>query len=154
PFEAVCELLWTGMLPETPPLWPPAELPPRLASLPPGEPPLTALQVAVPALAARDPGRFSFHDEEARARSLGARRAASVALATGKTARPARPGLASLLLSALGGSDRPQAVSAVDAALVMMADHELNASTFAARVAASAGADLYACVAAALATLS
>jgi citrate synthase len=43
---------------------------------------------------------------------------------------------------------------ALDAALVLMADHELNASTFAARIAASAGADLYACVSAALATLS
>jgi citrate synthase len=37
---------------------------------------------------------------------------------------------------------------------VVSADHELNASTFAARVAASAGADLYACVGAALATVS
>jgi citrate synthase len=155
PFEAVSELLWTGRLPQAPPQWPPAELPPRLSSLlPAGEPPLTALQVAVPALAARDPGRFTFHDEEARARSLVTQLAACVALATGKTARPARPGVAQLLLLALGGSDRPQAVSAVDAALVLMADHELNASTFAARVAASAGADLYACVAAALATLS
>jgi citrate synthase len=43
---------------------------------------------------------------------------------------------------------------ALDAALVLVADHELNASTFAARIAASAGADLYACVTAAIATLS
>ena len=39
-------------------------------------------------------------------------------------------------------------------ALVLAADHELNASTFAARVAAGAGADLFACLTAALATLS
>ena len=45
-------------------------------------------------------------------------------------------------------------VAAVDEALVLSADHELNASSFTARVAASAGADLYACVAAALATMS
>ncbi|MEZ4318293.1 MAG: citrate synthase [Myxococcota bacterium] len=40
------------------------------------------------------------------------------------------------------------------AAQVLTADHELNASTFTARVVASTGADLYACVAAALAALS
>jgi citrate synthase len=38
--------------------------------------------------------------------------------------------------------------------LVLCAEHELNASAFAARVAASAGADLYACLSAALSTLS
>lgn len=42
----------------------------------------------------------------------------------------------------------------LDRILVLLADHELNASSFAARVAASTDADLYACVAAALATLS
>ena len=40
------------------------------------------------------------------------------------------------------------------AALALTADHGLNASTFAARVTASTGADLYACVAAGLAALS
>jgi citrate synthase len=40
------------------------------------------------------------------------------------------------------------------AALVLCADHELNASTFATRVAASTGASLYAAVSAGLATLS
>ncbi|MBZ9675625.1 citrate synthase [Mesorhizobium sp. ES1-1] len=39
-------------------------------------------------------------------------------------------------------------------ALVLLADHELNASTFAARVAASTGASLAACLLAGLATLS
>jgi len=42
----------------------------------------------------------------------------------------------------------------LDRALVLCADHELNASTFAARVAASTGSDLYACLGAALHTLS
>ncbi|WP_373692160.1 citrate/2-methylcitrate synthase [Corallococcus sp. AS-1-6] len=39
-------------------------------------------------------------------------------------------------------------------ALVLYADHELNVSTFTARVTASSGADLYACISAALAALS
>jgi citrate synthase len=43
---------------------------------------------------------------------------------------------------------------AINRMLVLAADHELNASTFAARVAASTRADVYACVSAALATLS
>ncbi len=42
----------------------------------------------------------------------------------------------------------------VRAALVLLADHELNASTFAARVVASTGASLTACVSAGLAALS
>ncbi len=42
----------------------------------------------------------------------------------------------------------------VRAALVLLADHELNASTFAARVVASTGASLTACVTAGLAALS
>jgi citrate synthase len=42
----------------------------------------------------------------------------------------------------------------VNRALVLGADHELNASTFTARVAASTGADVHACITAALATLS
>jgi len=49
---------------------------------------------------------------------------------------------------------RPAASDPIRRALVLMADHELNASTFAARVAASTGASLSACLLAGLATLS
>jgi citrate synthase len=42
----------------------------------------------------------------------------------------------------------------VNAGFILCADHELNASTFAARVAASTGADLHACLLAALAAFS
>lgn len=45
-------------------------------------------------------------------------------------------------------------MAAIEAALVLCADHELNASTFAARVAASTGASLLACVGVALGTFS
>ena len=58
-----------------------------------------------------------------------------------------------LLASAVRGvgqAPRPD----LDVALVLVADHGLNASTFAARVAASTGADLYACVVAGLAAFS
>jgi citrate synthase len=54
----------------------------------------------------------------------------------------------------LGPKAGPTEQRLVDAALVLSADHELNASTFTARIAAGTGADLAACFVAALATLS
>lgn len=49
---------------------------------------------------------------------------------------------------------RPAAADVIRRALVLLADHELNASTFATRVAASTGASLPACLLAGLCTLS
>jgi citrate synthase len=49
------------------------------------------------------------------------------------------------------GCDQPEAI---DAAMCLCADHELNASTFAARVAASTGAEAAVCICAALSALS
>ncbi|MCR6672499.1 citrate synthase [Devosia ginsengisoli] len=49
---------------------------------------------------------------------------------------------------------RPDAGDAIRRALVLLADHELNASTFAARVAVSTGASLWAGTLAALSTLT
>ena len=49
---------------------------------------------------------------------------------------------------------KPQAQDILRRTLVLLADHELNASTFAARVAASTGASLSACLLAGLATLT
>ncbi len=63
------------------------------------------------------------------------------------------PTVAGVLARALGRASS-EATRALDSALVLVADHELNASTFAARVAALTGADLFACIGAALATLS
>jgi citrate synthase len=60
--------------------------------------------------------------------------------------------VAGIVARALGKDDDDVAV--LDMALVLLADHELNASSFTARIAASIEADPYACVAAALATLS
>lgn len=54
--------------------------------------------------------------------------------------------------SLTGRDPKPDQLAVVNAALVLIADHELNASTFAARVAASAGAPWVDCLTAALAT--
>jgi citrate synthase len=63
--------------------------------------------------------------------------------------------LASRLATRLAdGADRPIPTAAVNAALVLMADHELAASTLAVRVAASVRADPYDAFSAGLATLA
>ncbi|MBN2331676.1 MAG: citrate synthase [Deltaproteobacteria bacterium] len=48
---------------------------------------------------------------------------------------------------------KPEMVRALDAALILHADHELNASTFAARITAATMADLYSSVTSAIGTL-
>ncbi len=59
-------------------------------------------------------------------------------------------GIAAYILRAFGiDAGRPQ-VRALDAALVLLADHEFSPATFAARIAASSGVDLHSCVGAAL----
>ena len=162
-FAAAAELLWTGVLPDAPPRWPddPFELPARElgALVPRGSPPLAALALALPALAVADPLRFDSAKEAvlARARRLLAPLAASFALALDprrvRAALAAREPVRALAL-ALGAPTSRRALGLLDQALVLCADHELNASAFAARVAASTGADLYACLSAAVAAFS
>ena len=167
PFEAVAELLWTGALPPGRPRWIaegkalPAK---RISAMLGAEAtPLAAITLAVAALSARDLGRYGapLATELARARALVLRMAASACLghaperSAKATATHSRAmGVASTLAFALGGREGREAGRAIDRALVLCADHELNVSTFAARIAASAGADLYACTSAALAALS
>ena len=62
--------------------------------------------------------------------------------------------LAEAITAGLGHQKSVAVLAAVNAALIASADHELNASTFAARVAASTGADLYSCILAGLAAFS
>jgi len=161
PFVAVAELLWTGALPARTPSWPHAEAPIRaLATLVPiGSPPLTAPSIALPVLAAADPARFDPSREAvlARARRLIPRLAASFALSLDP--RRLAPALATdepvrALAIALDAATTKRALALLNRTLVLLADHELNASTFAARVAASTGADLYSCLQAAIAACS
>jgi citrate synthase len=163
PFEAVAELLWSGELPSRPVRWPgdgpllPARELARL--LPAGSSPLTALAVTLPVLAAADPLRFDTEPASvmARARRLIPRLAACYALvldpariaAACDTGDPVRA-----LALALGAAPTGKAIELLRCTLILCADHELNTSTFAARVAASTGADLYACLAAAVAAFS
>ncbi|MPW20788.1 citrate synthase [Paraburkholderia sp. CNPSo 3157] len=72
--------------------------------------------------------------------------------AAATSARKRGGGLSATLLAVLGGTVSPQHIAALDAALVLCADHELAQATFVARIAASAGADVGECVAAAILT--
>ena len=121
--------------------------------------PIDGLALALPALSLRDDLRHdaSREAEIERARKIIAELGALLALPHG-AARVSdatkEAGLARIALRAFGREPKRRAVAAVDAALVLLADHELNASAFASRVAAGTGADLYACFTAALAVAS
>jgi citrate synthase len=168
-FEWVAEGLWSGDWSESgePTLWQPQglgfDLAAMLQLLPERVGPLPVLSLVVALLAARDPGRFSWQTEAVLPRVRVLLRRAVAALALG------RPGVdpAEAIDASLGAPDMAAAIGAafsrslseaerhaLNQALVLAADHELNASTFAARVAASTGADVYGCISAALAALS
>src|SRR3989454_6450398 len=66
---------------------------------------------------------------------------------------PALPHVATFLYMLGGKPPSPTAERAMDVAFVLHADHEFNASTFAARVTASTLADVHGAVTAAIATL-
>jgi citrate synthase len=173
-FEEVVFLLWHGRLPKLAEL---DELKQNLAAsyelpewvaevfkyFPADAEPMDTLRTAVSAL--------SFFDKESRDLS----RAASLRVATRLTARfptivaaidrarngkaPIKPrpdlNIATNFLYMLKG-EMPDEFDAhvLDVALILQADHELNASTFTARVVAGTLADMYGCVTAALGALS
>jgi citrate synthase len=147
-FEAVAELLWSGRLPHEAPTWQALDTPTGrarrsieelAAALPVWLAAATATHVRAPAA------------ELLLARGL-IRSLALLLVAPGKRRRRGR--IAELLSESCAGAARRVATQALDQALVLLADHELNASSFAARIAASTDASLPACLVAALATLS
>ncbi len=145
-FECAAELTWTGVLPSSV-RWPHADGPARRGGA--RELSLAQLALEVAELSLHDKRRRTDDaDELLRARWLLAH------LAQASRAEDERA-LGAGLLRKLGGRAREAAaVERLDRALILCIDHELNASTFTARIAASAGSELYACVAAGLHTLS
>jgi citrate synthase len=113
--------------------------------------------VTAAALAANEPRGETLEVARARAPGLVRRLIAACGLGRGAdavTASLEAQGCARALLVALGGKTTKASVAAMNEALIVIADHELNASTFAARVAASAGASTTASITAALGALS
>ena len=169
-FEEVCLLLWSGERPRPEEVdhlragIASARIPPpvvaALAAVGADAPPLLRLAVMMPSLAAAE------HRLPARSRIDQARMIitvlplglAAVAPMPGRPPRLTPGGLsgmaARLCERSLGGDFTAADREALDRVLVACAEHELNASTFAARVVASTGADLYASVLAALCSLS
>lgn len=150
-YERVAELLWTGDLPDQPPRWAVdrravSRARRALDTLPDSASIQDRLRVAVAVLGAHDALRFDLRPPGALATSrrlVGGTVAALTGRATGTVA--AR-------VAALVSPKRPvpAAIRAVETALILLADHELAASTLAARVAASFRADPYAAVSAGL----
>jgi citrate synthase len=173
-FEEVVYLLWYGELPTRAQLDEhmralAAErmLPPSIMSLlttfPSGAPPMAVLRTAVSALA--------MYDDETADMS----RAANVRKAVRLTARiptivaafdrlrngrrpvepkPDAPLSTDFLSMLTGNAPDPRDARVLDIALILHADHELNASTFTAREVASTLADMYGAITAAIATLA
>jgi citrate synthase len=172
-FEDVTALLWFGELP------PPAEaaafgarlraargLPAPvkafLERLPRDTHPLDALRTAVSLAAAYDPDARA-SDREANLRKavrlmtlVPETVAAWQRIRTGQrpVETPGAPSHAAYFLELLAGRPAtPEVAQVLDVVLTLHADHEFNASTFAARVAVATLADLHAAVVAAVATL-
>jgi citrate synthase len=162
-FEEVAELLWTGEFGSARQPWQarPAALTAgraAQAALPAGTLPLERLQVIVPAMAATDPLRLQLDPSAVLAAGRNIIAGMVDCLpppAAGPVPASAGESVAERLWSRL--CDRrpsPGLLRATSAALVLLADHELAASTLAARTAASVRADPYAVVGTGLGAVS
>lgn len=156
-FEAVAEWLWSGELRDTCPWRGRTEGVAAARAAQSGIPadllPLDRLQIIVSALAVTDPLRF--HRDPPAVIATGQTLIAGMVEALPALSDPADETIAGLLWARLcpcPPSD-PALLNALQAALILLADHELAASTFAARVAASVQADPYAVVSTGLGVL-
>jgi citrate synthase len=172
-FEEVCYLLWFGRLPKRAEL---DDLNKKLAAerkmdehiydlmrqIPKTATPMEVLRTAVSAL--------SFYDKEAEAVDHDANLHKAIRLTSqiamivggfdrirkGRPVTPPDPGLshaANFLLMLNGEKPSPTAEKALDVALILHADHEFNASTFAARVTAATLSDMHSAITSAIGAL-
>jgi citrate synthase len=166
-FEEVAELLWTGEFPSgresgrEPWRARPAALAAgraAQAALPAGILPLERLQVIVPAMAATDPLRLQLDRPAVIAAGQNIIAGMVDCLPGDVTSAAAEPVAGRLWSRLCAGSEQrrpaPGLMRALSAALVLLADHELAASTLAARAAASVQADPYAVVGTGLGAMS
>ncbi|HYO62787.1 MAG TPA: citrate synthase [Pyrinomonadaceae bacterium] len=173
-FEEVVFLLWYGRLPRRDELDAlrreiagqqqlPAEVVELLGRIPRDAEPMDALRTAVSALAFYDTGARDLSREGALRTAAKLTGQLAVVVAAFERIRhgrePVAPkpelNLASNFLYMLKGELAPEREARIfDVCLILHADHELNASTFTARVVASTQADMYGAVTAAIAALS
>jgi citrate synthase len=173
-FEEVIYLLWYGHLPKqsevdelkaqlTANAAAPAQLLGLMAAFPKDAVPMAALRTALSALAFYDPdtGDNSLEASQRKALRLMAQTPTLVAafdnMRNGRQPIAPRNDLsfaASFLYMLTGKEPNEIESRAFDIALILHADHEFNASTFAARVTAATLADVYAAVTAGMGALS
>lgn len=165
-FEQAAELLWSGTLPSSPPRW--GVTTPAVASCPTSAGDmLDRIRLTVVTAAAADPMRGDLRADpltttfrhlltaivdglDPRGPHRGVPR-----LSLADRARPVEGTLAGRLWNRLTPSRPPEGMlGALNAALVLISDHELASSTFAVRIAASTRADPYAVVLAGLGALA
>jgi citrate synthase len=172
-FEETCYLLWFGRLPNHSEL---RDLQERLArerqldpaiiqflrTVPKGALPMDVLRTAVSALAFYDADETkNDHDANVR-KSIRLTSQIAMIVAAYDRIRKGKPVVeadrslshaANFLLQLNGEKPSTTAARALDIALILHADHELNASTFAARVTAATLADMHAAITSAIGAL-
>ncbi|MDX6434098.1 MAG: citrate synthase [Streptosporangiaceae bacterium] len=161
-YESVAEWLWTGRPDVHEEPWRSLPAAVRAAvtaqsGLPGDALPIDRLQIIVTTLGVTDPMRF--HLDPGAVIATGQTLVAGMVDALPAVSSPAVSAgdtIAGRLWGRLSPASEPEPdlLKALDAALILLADHELAASTLAARVAASVKADPYAVVAAGLGVLS
>jgi citrate synthase len=163
-FERVAELLWTGHLPDSEVFWESSPSRDVLRLCGPISQSATRNQfMEIFALIALTAGiarggvaqrRYNGNPLEAAREVLRLLVGCMGYLASERKFMALRRGdsVAQGVLRALGGAERPEDLQAVQAILVLLADHELAPGSFAARVAASSGASLHGCLVSALCT--
>jgi len=172
--EETAYLLWMGELPTRAQL---ADLEDQLSccrdiprgitrmilDFPESAEPMMVLRTAVSALSMYDPGGTEHHHDVDLSRAILLTSRVPTIVAAWERARTRQPqvpprhdlGLAANFLYMMTGQVPSEKVArALDKCLIMHADHELNASTFAARVAAATMSDLYSAITAAIGTLA
>ncbi|MEP6994109.1 MAG: citrate/2-methylcitrate synthase [Acidobacteriota bacterium] len=172
-FEEVCFLLWAGRLPKAAELEDARagigrgravarELTSLLTTLAATAAPMDALRTAVSALADSDPDVRDMTPQASQRKAVRLTGQLATIVAAFHRVREGKPVVppdhgrthAEDFLRMLSGQTAPSAdVHALDMALVLHADHEFNASTFAARVTAATLADMHAAMTSAIATL-
>lgn len=154
PIEDVAALLWTGDLAQAPRIFAPSQLAGGASELP-GAPAdlalLPRMQIALALAAGTDLAAYDLDPRFDNATLAGARILRLLAEVLAGRAE-GDMSIAAILQNGWC-PDMPNTARLFDAALILSADHELNTSSFAARVVASADAHLYLVVAAGLAAI-
>lgn len=172
-FEEVAYLLWNGVLPNAPQLSQlhqqfnealtlPEEVLSVLRALPADANPMRVLEIAVATLGVLDPQGEDNSPEANRAKAIRLTSRLFLVTATWHRLRrgleplafsPERSLAANFLLALTDKEPDEYAARTFDVALILHADHELNASTFSARVTAATLSDMHSAIVSAIGTL-